>query len=78
MLLQTTCKMSLITIKYGCTIIIQMLLPYQKLLLDYTWVAAYFILQESSFSKGKGKGVPLHAMKAPGGRGGIAPTHSQP
>jgi hypothetical protein len=26
----------------------------------------------------KGKGVPLHAMKAPGGRGGKAPTHSQP
>jgi hypothetical protein len=26
----------------------------------------------------KGKGGPLHAMKAPGGRGGIAPTHSQP
>jgi hypothetical protein len=22
------------------------------------------------------KAVPLHAMKAPGGRGGIAPTHS--
>jgi hypothetical protein len=27
---------------------------------------------------GKGKGVLLHAMKVPGGRGGIAPTHSQP
>jgi hypothetical protein len=26
----------------------------------------------------KGKTVPLHAMKAPGERGGIAPTHSQP
>jgi hypothetical protein len=26
----------------------------------------------------KGKGVPLHAMVAPRGRGGIAPTHSQP
>jgi hypothetical protein len=26
----------------------------------------------------KGKAVPLHAMKAPGRRGGIAPTHSQP
>jgi hypothetical protein len=24
----------------------------------------------------EGKAVPLHAMKAPGGRGGIAPTHS--
>jgi hypothetical protein len=28
--------------------------------------------------RSKGKGVPLHAMEAPGGRGGIAPTHSQP
>jgi hypothetical protein len=26
--------------------------------------------------KGKGKGVPLHAIKALGGRGGIAPTHN--
>jgi hypothetical protein len=24
----------------------------------------------------KGKGVPLHAMEARGGRGGIAPTHT--
>jgi hypothetical protein len=24
----------------------------------------------------KGKGVPLHAMEAHGGRGGIAPTHT--
>jgi hypothetical protein len=27
---------------------------------------------------GEGKDVPLHAMKAPGGKGGIAPTHCQP
>jgi hypothetical protein len=26
----------------------------------------------------KAKAVPLHAMKALGGRGGIAPTHSRP
>jgi hypothetical protein len=26
----------------------------------------------------KGKGVLLHIMKVPGGRGGIDPTHSQP
>jgi hypothetical protein len=25
-----------------------------------------------------GKAVPLHAMKALGGRGGIAPSHSRP
>jgi hypothetical protein len=31
-----------------------------------------------SSGKKKGKAVPLHAMKAPGGKGGIAPTHSQP
>jgi hypothetical protein len=29
-------------------------------------------------SGGKGKAVPLHAMEALGGRGGIAPTHSRP
>jgi hypothetical protein len=28
--------------------------------------------------KKKGKAVPLHAMEALGGRGGISPTHSQP
>jgi hypothetical protein len=26
----------------------------------------------------KGKAVPLHAMEALGGRGGIAPTHARP
>jgi hypothetical protein len=26
----------------------------------------------------KSKAVPLHAMQALGGRGGIAPTHSRP
>jgi hypothetical protein len=29
-------------------------------------------------NEGKGKAVPLHAMEALGGRGGIAPTHSRP
>jgi hypothetical protein len=28
--------------------------------------------------KSKSKAVPLHAMEALGGRGGIAPTHSRP
>jgi hypothetical protein len=28
--------------------------------------------------KSKRKAVPLHAMEALGGRGGIAPTHSRP
>jgi hypothetical protein len=28
--------------------------------------------------EGRGKAVPLHAMEALGGRGGIAPTHSRP
>jgi hypothetical protein len=31
-----------------------------------------------SWVKKKGKAVPLHAMEALGGRGGIAPTHSRP
>jgi hypothetical protein len=26
----------------------------------------------------KGKAVPLHAVEALGGKGGIAPTHSRP
>jgi hypothetical protein len=30
------------------------------------------------FGKSKSKAVPLHAMEAVGGRGGIAPTHSRP
>jgi hypothetical protein len=30
------------------------------------------------YRKGKGKAVPLHAMEALEGRGGIAPTHSRP
>jgi hypothetical protein len=29
-------------------------------------------------TKAKTKAVPLHAMKALGGRGGIAPTHTRP
>jgi hypothetical protein len=32
---------------------------------------------KASFFK-QSKAFPLHAMKAPGRRGGIAPTHSQP
>jgi hypothetical protein len=28
------------------------------------------------YLNGKGKGVPLHAMQAHGGRGGIAPAHT--
>jgi hypothetical protein len=35
-------------------------------------------LQAYKNKKGKGKAVPLHAMEALGGRGGIAPTHSRP
>jgi hypothetical protein len=31
-----------------------------------------------AFSKSKSKAVPLHAMEALWGRGGIAPTHSRP
>jgi hypothetical protein len=35
------------------------------------------VLKTQMFSACKDKSVPLHALKAPGGRGGIAPTHSQ-
>jgi len=31
-----------------------------------------------TISKDKGKALPLHAMEALGGRGGIAPTHPRP
>jgi hypothetical protein len=34
------------------------------------------MLEEEGYSYKKSKALPLHAMKAPGGRGDIAPTHS--
>jgi hypothetical protein len=34
--------------------------------------------KECVFFTVKGKAVPLHAMEALGGRGGITPTHSRP
>jgi hypothetical protein len=37
-----------------------------------------FCANEEQCSKGKGKAVPLDAMEALGGRGGIAPTYSRP
>jgi hypothetical protein len=42
----------------------------------YIYMHAY--IQTYTYIKIKGKAVPLHDMKAPGGRGGIAQTHSQP
>jgi hypothetical protein len=36
------------------------------------------LLAEADDVNIKGKAVPLHAMKALEGRGGIAPTHSRP
>jgi hypothetical protein len=33
------------------------------------------LINHSDCDKKKGKAVPLHAMEALGGRGGIAPTH---
>jgi hypothetical protein len=33
-------------------------------------------IQEAKYKSKKSKAVPLHAMEAHGGRGGIAPTHS--
>jgi hypothetical protein len=42
------------------------------------WFAALETWMITWTSLGKSKAVPLHAMMAPGGRGGIAPTHSQP
>jgi hypothetical protein len=38
---------------------------------------AFSVTRLYSKSK-KSKAVPLHAMEALGGRGGIAPTHSRP
>jgi hypothetical protein len=37
-----------------------------------------FILIIVPFDEKSKKAVPLHAMEALGGRGGIAPTHSRP
>jgi hypothetical protein len=36
------------------------------------------LFEEIPLYKKKGKAVPLHAMEALGGRGGIDPTHSRP
>jgi hypothetical protein len=33
---------------------------------------------KNKLNKKEGKAVPVHAMKALGGRGGIAPAHSRP
>jgi hypothetical protein len=41
-------------------------------------VKGVLLMSEGFIVSEKGKAVPLHAMKTPGGRGGIAPTHSQP
>jgi len=38
----------------------------------------YIYMRCSQNVTSKGKAVPLHAMEALGGRGGIAPTHSRP
>jgi hypothetical protein len=44
------------------------------------YVSRFVIISPTSRNevKGKGKAVPLHAMEALGGRGGITPTHSRP
>jgi hypothetical protein len=39
---------------------------------------AAFFFHYLSINNKKSKAVPLHAMEADGGRGGIAPAHSQP
>jgi hypothetical protein len=42
-------------------------------------ISVYFCIfpnKQFPFQVIKGKAVPLHAMEALGGRGGIAPTHS--
>jgi hypothetical protein len=39
-------------------------------------VPVYFLKPKKGYTSKKGKVVPLHAMKALGRRGGIAPTHS--
>jgi hypothetical protein len=60
--------------------------PYQIYIILFS--ASYFVQTSTSSipsltavnahqqQKGKGKAVPLHALEALGGRGGIAPTHS--
>jgi hypothetical protein len=40
--------------------------------------ARHFTEQYKLKQSGKGKAIPLHAMEALGGRGGIALTHSRP
>jgi hypothetical protein len=62
----------------------------RKIILEHRWGMISFLANKYSiqgsrnwtfslkFYKVKSKAVPLHAMEALGGRGGIAPTHSRP
>jgi hypothetical protein len=43
-----------------------------------TYVALHACIHTYFLVKKKAKAVPLHAMEALGGRGGIAPIHSRP
>jgi hypothetical protein len=47
-----------------------------KTLAHYLTELVYMRIFLVPIKKKKGKAVPLHAMEAHGGRGGIAPTHS--
>jgi hypothetical protein len=47
-------------------------------LCDVTRCSGCFFLFADDLIVLKSKAVPLHAMEALGGRGGIAPTHSRP
>jgi hypothetical protein len=43
-----------------------------------SWTSHQPVVEASTYTGQKGKAIPLHAMEALGGRGGIAPTHSRP
>jgi hypothetical protein len=49
---------------------------FKTIILLVTCIMAYDSLTLMDSDKSKSKAVPLHAMEALGGRGGIAPTHS--
>jgi hypothetical protein len=54
--------------------------PYSLVEVERRFRGAYCLHNQGDDDNGgsKSKAVPLHAMEALGGRGGIAPTHSRP
>jgi hypothetical protein len=62
-------------VRKGCRTLDMMMMMYKSIINDTIYHTRKFL---GIIMLIKGKAVPLHAMEALGGRGGIAPTHSRP